>query len=199
MPNRLKVLTLALGTIAIVGTSLTVVVPASANNPDARGASPAAPVQVSDTQVRPLLGQRSSRGVPGLAAPTGAAPLPTSGRRIDVSLSEQTLRLMDGEEVVFSSPVATGIAGAETPIGRFTVQYHMPKARFVGELPNGRAYDIPDVPWILAFSGDYTIHAAPWRSEFGQVGSNGCVTLPLDAAKYVYDWAQDGTPIHIRN
>jgi lipoprotein-anchoring transpeptidase ErfK/SrfK len=74
----------------------------------------------------------------------------------------------------------------------------MAKARFQGVYPNGTRYDVPEVPWILAFSGDYTIHAAPWRSQFGQVGSNGCVTLPTDAARFVYDWAGDGTPIDIR-
>jgi lipoprotein-anchoring transpeptidase ErfK/SrfK len=141
------------------------------------------------------------RGVPGgkpiAPAPTSELRARPAGRIIDVSLNDQVLRLYEGGEEVFRSPVATGVEGAETPTGNFAVQYHMAQARFQGENPDGRRYDIPDVPWILAFSGDYTIHAAPWRSQFGQVGSNGCVTLPLEAAKFVYEWAEDGTPIYI--
>jgi lipoprotein-anchoring transpeptidase ErfK/SrfK len=196
---RIKRALVGLGVLAIVGATASAAMPASANNADVASSSPSTAVQVNDTRVQPLSAHRPARGVPGVAAPRSASSVPTEARYIDVSLSEQMLRLMVDGEVVFSSPVATGIAGAETPTGTFAVQYHMPKARFQGRLPDGRAYDIPDVPWILAFSGDYTIHAAPWRNEFGQVGSNGCVTLPLDAARFVYDWAHDGMSIHIRN
>lgn len=118
-------------------------------------------------------------------------------RVIDVSLTRQMLYLIEGDRVVFSTPVATGVPGADTPIGTYYVQYKMPKAHFRGVNPSGRRYDIPDVPWVLAFLGDYTIHGAPWRTHFGQVGSNGCVSMPTEAAKVVYDWAEVGTPIEI--
>jgi lipoprotein-anchoring transpeptidase ErfK/SrfK len=154
---------------------------------------------VTDVQMR----SAEPRGVPGgkpivpeAATEQSSPPL---GRLIDVSLSEQTLRLFEGREEVFRTPVATGIAGAETPTGTFAVQYRMDRARFKGTYPDGRRYDVADVPWILAFWDDYTIHAAPWRTQFGQVGSNGCVTMPLEAAKFVYEWAEVGTPISIHH
>jgi lipoprotein-anchoring transpeptidase ErfK/SrfK len=116
---------------------------------------------------------------------------------IDVNLSRQVLMLYEGGDAVFTSPVATGVPGADTPIGTFFVEYKLSKARFRGTNVNGTRYDIPDVPWVLAFLGDYTIHAAPWRGVFGRVGSNGCVSLPTPAAKTVYDWADPGTQINI--
>jgi lipoprotein-anchoring transpeptidase ErfK/SrfK len=120
-------------------------------------------------------------------------------KKIEVVLSEQKLYLWEGGEVVRSFPVATGVRGADTPVGDFEVQYKMEKARFRGTNPSGRTYDIPDVHWVLAFQGDYTIHGAYWRQAFGTPGSNGCVSLTDPDAKVVFDWATEGTPISIHD
>jgi hypothetical protein len=119
---------------------------------------------------------------------------------IDVSLSQQRMTLLEGGEAVQTFPVATGVRGADTPVGEFRVQYKMPVARFVGvNTVGGSRYDIPDVHWVLAFSGDYTIHGAYWRSAFGRPGSNGCVSLSDPNAKVVFDWAPPGTLIRIHD
>jgi lipoprotein-anchoring transpeptidase ErfK/SrfK len=192
-------LTLGLIAAALIATAGAVMGPATiqASAALAPSASASAPI-VTNIQMFDV----AARGVPGGASTAvsepGPAPLLLPARRyIDVSLTEQKLRLFDNGVEVFSSPAATGIPDAETPLGTYTVQYRIEKARFQGVYPDGRQYDVPEVPWILAFLGDYTIHAAPWRASFGRVGSNGCVSLPLDAAKFVYDWAEVGTPIHI--
>ena len=93
--------------------------------------------------------------------------------------------------------VGTGVPGADTPIGDFEVEYKMPTARFQGTNVNGVRYDIPDVKWVLAFFGDYTIHGVYWRGNFGERGSNGCVGLTDEDAKTVFDWAPEGTRIKI--
>ncbi len=91
------------------------------------------------------------------------------------------------------------VAGShvDTPLGEFNVQYKMPTARFQGTNVSGVRYDIPDVKWVLAFMGDYTIHGSYWRSGFGAPASNGCVSLSDDDAKAVFDWAPEGTRIKI--
>jgi lipoprotein-anchoring transpeptidase ErfK/SrfK len=94
-------------------------------------------------------------------------------------------------------PAATGVAAAPTPPGDYAVQYHMAVARFTGTNPDGSHYDIPDVHWVLAMFGDYTIHGAYWRGRFGVPGSDGCVSMTDGDARVVFDWADDGTPIHI--
>jgi lipoprotein-anchoring transpeptidase ErfK/SrfK len=116
---------------------------------------------------------------------------------IQVNLSTFTLSLWENGEAVYSTRVTTGVRGAETPTGRYLVQYKIDQTRMRGTNPSGRTYDIPDVPWVLPFLGDYAIHGNYWTSGFGQQGSNGCVGMPPSVAKFVYDWAPVGTPIRI--
>lgn len=73
----------------------------------------------------------------------------------------------------------------------------MASARICGVTPSGNRYDLPDVPWVLPFWCDYTIHGAYWRRGFGFPQSNGCVSLPVPVAKQVFDWATVGTPVVI--
>jgi lipoprotein-anchoring transpeptidase ErfK/SrfK len=119
-------------------------------------------------------------------------------KTIDVSIGRQVLTLIDGSQAVRSFSVATGIPGADTPLGEFRVQYKMPTARFVGyNAAANHAYDLPDVKWVLSFMGDYTIHGAYWRQAFGTPGSNGCVSLTDGDAQVVYNWATEGTLVRI--
>lgn len=116
---------------------------------------------------------------------------------IDVDLSRQVMHLYEGEQLIRSIPVATGVPGGETPTGEYFVQYKMPVARFRGVNPSGSTYDIPDVHWVLPFWGDYTIHGAYWRSNFGTPGSAGCISMSDPNALIVYNWAPVGTPVRI--
>jgi lipoprotein-anchoring transpeptidase ErfK/SrfK len=118
-------------------------------------------------------------------------------KTIRVWLGSQRLALLEEDQEIWSAPVATGVRGAETPPGVYEVQYKMPVARFRGVNPGGSRYDIPDVKWVLAFYGDYTIHGAYWRSRFGAPASNGCVSLTDANAKVVYDFADPGTRVEI--
>ena len=118
-------------------------------------------------------------------------------KTIRVWLGSQRMALLEEDQEVWSAPVATGVRGAETPLGVYEVQYKMPVARFRGVNPNGSRYDIPDVKWVLAFHGDYTIHGAYWRRAFGTPASNGCISLTDANAKVVYDFADVGTRIEV--
>jgi lipoprotein-anchoring transpeptidase ErfK/SrfK len=120
-----------------------------------------------------------------------------SDKLIDVDVTRQVMVLYEKGQQVRTFKVATGVPGADTPIGEFNVEYKMPTARFTGVNVTGSRYDIPDVHWVLAFSGDYTIHGAYWRSAFGTPGSNGCVSLTDEDAKAVFDWSPEGTRIRI--
>ncbi|MDQ3810662.1 MAG: L,D-transpeptidase, partial [Chloroflexota bacterium] len=87
----------------------------------------------------------------------------TDFKRMEVSLSRQTMTLYEDDVPVRTIYVATGVAGAPTPTGTFQVQYKQATARFRGTNPDGSQYDIPDVHWVMPFFGDYTIHGAYWR------------------------------------
>jgi hypothetical protein len=123
----------------------------------------------------------------------------TDFKRIDVSLGRQVMTLFEDEVPIRTIVVATGVPGAQTPTGNYEVQYKMPRAHFRGVNPSGQRYDIPDVNWVMAFFGDYTIHGAHWRTRFGIPGSAGCVSMTDADAKIVYDWADEGTPISIHS
>lgn len=118
-------------------------------------------------------------------------------RRIEVSLSKQQLYMVEGEKVIRTITVGTGVRGAETPLGEYEVLYKVPVTRMQGVNPSGLRYDIPDVPWVLPFLGDYAIHGVHWRNNFGAPASNGCVGMTVAESKLLYDWADVGTPIRI--
>jgi lipoprotein-anchoring transpeptidase ErfK/SrfK len=120
-----------------------------------------------------------------------------SDKLIDVDVTRQVMTLYEKGKQVNTFKVGTGVPGADTPLGDFTVEYKMPTARFQGTNVTGARYDIPDVKWVLAFMGDYTIHGVYWRGNFGERGSNGCVGLSDEDAKTVFDWAPEGTRIKI--
>jgi lipoprotein-anchoring transpeptidase ErfK/SrfK len=123
----------------------------------------------------------------------------TDYKRMDVSLSRQTMTLFENDAAVRTIYVATGVAAAPTPTGTFYVQYKSSQMRFRGVNPDGSHYDIPDVHWVMPFWGDYTIHGAYWRARFGTPGSDGCISMTDADAKMLFDWADVGTPIVIHS
>ncbi len=116
---------------------------------------------------------------------------------IEVDLTRQTLTLWEGDKDVYTGLVAAGVPGAPTPTGLFMVDYKMQSTRMKGVNPDGSHYDIPNVPWVMSFEGDYTLHGAPWRTRFGYPGSNGCVSMEPGQAKMLYDWSPIGTPVRV--
>lgn len=116
---------------------------------------------------------------------------------IEVNLTDQSLTLWEGGHPAWSTLVSTGVTGAETPTGLYKVEYKMDATRMVGTNPSGHHYDLPGVPWVMPFMGDYTLHGAYWRDTYGVPQSNGCVSMPVPAAKYLYDRTPVGTTIRI--
>jgi hypothetical protein len=131
---------------------------------------------------------------------TIAPPLTT--KRILVDRSEQMLYAYDGEELIFSYPVSTGLPSTPTPRGEFRIYKKVPSRYMQGPLPgiSSQYYDLPGVPWDLYFTKEGgTIHGAYWHDSFGEAWSHGCVNLTPESAKAVYDWAPVGTRVTVRD
>lgn len=119
---------------------------------------------------------------------------PADGERwILVTLSNQTLTAYQGDVPVMHSTIASGKAGTPTQVGEFRVYAKVPLQRMTGP-----GWDIPNVPWILYYDGDYAIHGAYWHANFGTPTSRGCVNMTVDEAKILYDWASVGTRVVIQ-
>jgi hypothetical protein len=111
-------------------------------------------------------------------------PEPYTWVQVSESLPE-TLWLHRGNHVVFSTPVNTGVSGAETERGIFPIYARYVSTTMAGEDPDGTKYDVPDVPWVNYFNGGDAVHGYP-RESYGFPQSNGCVELPIEAAAHIY-------------
>jgi hypothetical protein len=136
----------------------------------------------------------------------GAANLdsgtPPTNKHITVDLSEQKMYAYDGDELFMESIVSTGIPVTPTPRGNFNIFRKTPSRYMQGPIPgiSEHEYDLPGVPWNLYFTAQGAVfHGAYWHDDFGHVHSNGCVNLPLDKAQELYNWAELGTKVLIRD
>lgn len=118
---------------------------------------------------------------------------------VDVNLSTYTVTAYEGATVVHG-PVymVPGAPATPTATGTFHVYLKYASQTMRGTNVDGTSYETPDVPWVTYFTGSYALHGAPWRSSFGwggEGGSHGCVNMPVDGAKWFYDWTEIGTTV----
>lgn len=116
-------------------------------------------------------------------------------RRIEVDLSAQTTYLFENDKVVGSYAISSGLAGTPTFTGSYRVFAHT-SMQDMGCF-EGAPYCTENVPWITWFNGDQGFHGAYWHNNFGNPMSHGCVNMPIDIAKFVYDWSPVGTEVWV--
>jgi hypothetical protein len=118
-------------------------------------------------------------------------------RRIEINLSSQRAFLFENGEVVRSWAVSTGLPGTPTPTGNFKVFAHT-AMQDMG-CYEGAPYCTENVPWITWFTTNIGFHGTYWHNNYGQRMSHGCVNLPIDLAKFVYDWSPVGVEVSVYN
>lgn len=112
-----------------------------------------------------------------------------SDKFIEIDLGSQKLDFYVGRNVMLSSDIVSGQVGSkdtETRIGCFNI-YKFEKDTYLV----GKDYR-QHVNYWMPFDGSIGMHDALWRSKFGgdiylTNGSHGCINLPLNIAKDVYD------------
>jgi LysM repeat protein len=125
--------------------------------------------------------------------PVNVIPMGKLGPKwIDVDISTQTMTAFEGQTPVFVSKVSTGLARYPTVEGTYRV-YAKYRAQDMRGGTGADYYFLPNVPYVMYFYSAYALHGAYWHSNFGQPMSHGCVNLPPDAARWVYEWAPIGT------
>lgn len=113
-------------------------------------------------------------------------------KQIDVNLTEQKVYLYDNDQLVKTMICSSGSQATPSLTGTYAVYAKAEKLDMRGE-----GYVAPNVPWVLMFNGDYTIHGNYWSTTFGTPTSHGCVGLPLDQAEYLYNWTPIGAIVSI--
>ena len=114
----------------------------------------------------------------------------------EVNLTAQHLIFYkDGQKVLESDFVSGNVSrGHTTPPGIFSITYKQRDAVLKGE-----GYASPVKFW-MPFNGGIGFHDASWRSSFGgsiykNGGSHGCVNMPYDKAKELFENVYAGMPV----
>jgi hypothetical protein len=115
-------------------------------------------------------------------------------KRIVISLADQTLTCLQGDETVFHTRTATGLPRTPTPLGEYRVTYKRTVRRMtMRDIPS--PYDLPGVPYVIYFNwSGHAIHGTYWHNDYGRRQSNGCVNLTPDDAQWVFRWAEPVVP-----
>jgi lipoprotein-anchoring transpeptidase ErfK/SrfK len=147
-----------------------------------------------------------------IRTPAGVLVFPDAGKRIIVSLSQETLYAYDGTKLVLRTYVTTGNPSLPTPLGSYTILAKYSPFEFVSPWPAGSPYWYPPswTTWAMLFQSEgYFLHDAPWRSAFGpgtngpgQPGTNyggthGCVNIPPGPMQTLWNFSPTGTPVDI--
>ncbi len=123
--------------------------------------------------------------IPGETQPLGS-------KWIDVNLSEQMLYAFEGDTVVASFLVSTGLWDTPTVTGTYYVWI-----KLLYDDMAGPGYYLPDVPYVMYFYRGYGIHGTYWHNNFGNPMSHGCVNMETSEAGWLYNWAFVGIPVHV--
>ena len=115
---------------------------------------------------------------------------------VEVNLSEQHAYVYkDGQMVIDSDFVSGNIsAGNGTHTGVYPIAYKEKDATLRGD-----NYATP-VDYWMPFNMGEGLHDAKWRSSFGgsiykTSGSHGCINLPKDKAKEIFETVEAGWPV----
>lgn len=137
------------------------------------------------------------KGVEELASTT-----PTTTKSILVDRSDQKLYAYEGDTLVRTYVISTGLELSPTPRGVFTIYRKTPTRYMQGPIPgiNTKYYDLPGVPWNLYFTKQgAVVHGAYWHNSFGRQYSSGCVNVNPKGARELYQWAELGMTITVRD
>ena len=128
--------------------------------------------------------------------------IPAYKKRIEVSIQNQTLVAYEGDQMVFSTRISSGINQRpdpdgipwDTPRGEFNIQSKMPSKHMgIGDLASDGS-DLPGVPWTQFFltPPGNAIHGTYWHDNFGLQMSHGCVNMRTEESKWLFRWT---TPV----
>jgi L,D-transpeptidase-like protein/SH3 domain-containing protein len=127
-----------------------------------------------------------------------------TGRWLHATLVPTTKVIaFDGQTPVRSMLALRGIAKFPTPTGTFSILRRVPNET-MDSMTLGIPHDSPygylvkNVLYTQYFTPDgASLHDNWWSSNFGGIGSHGCLGLSLGDSKWLWDWASIGVPVMV--
>lgn len=141
----------------------------------------------------------------GNPAPAPAPPT-AQGKVIVVNLSQQWMYVYQDGKEVFNAAVMTGRPSLATPTGTYHIFARLSPTTFYSPWPQGSPnwYPPTHINYALEWKeGGFFLHDSWWHTVYGpgtngwQWGSHGCVSMPVSAAAWLYNWASIGTTVQI--
>lgn len=125
------------------------------------------------------------------------------GTYIEIDLTNQYLWFYKDYNLVAETAIVTGDPKyQETATGAFPLAFKASPFNLTGGGGDGvKSWDVEVQYWMPFYDGQ-GLHDAKWRSSFGGNiykgnGSHGCVNLPPEAARVIYENAEAGMPIFL--
>jgi hypothetical protein len=127
------------------------------------------------------------------------AEIPAGVKWISINLFEQTLVAYEGDRMVLATLTASGTPGHWTRPGVFKVKkkYEIQSMSGAFEADKSDYYYVGDVPWVMYFDRDRAIHGEYWHNNLGARHSHGCVNVPVGDGHWLFNWAPEGTWVHV--
>ena len=128
---------------------------------------------------------------------------------IEVDLSAQHMWYIQNGEIALETDVVTGVPIPEkiTPEGVYSILEMSEDETLVGEIvpETGKSeYETPVDYWMRVTWSGIGFHDAIWQPAFGgslnqdpDIGSHGCINMPLSQAAALYGLIRTGTPVVI--
>ena len=145
---------------------------------------------------------------------TALAYASSSNTRLVVDISDQRIKLKEGDKVLMDAPCTTGKSGKSTPKGTYSITQRTINKRstiFGSCYKHGRkvcggdrrkcrrSYNkyvgAPLPYWMRLGSSSNGIHYSKYVKRYP--GSNGCVRVPLSIAKTLYNNTVRGTRVTV--
>lgn len=109
-----------------------------------------------------------------------AAPALASTLTAVVDVSEQRMRVYEGDRLLHDWPVSTARKGKVTPRGNYSPQW-------LSKNHKSSRYNNAPMPNAIFYSGHYAIHGTYETGKLGRPASAGCVRLSVDNSAWLFD------------
>lgn len=122
--------------------------------------------------------------------PTVIQPTNRSAVKVKISTSAKRLYVVEGNKVLLATPCGVGRSATPTPRGNHRINSKSRHRRRQSQ--PGAGY--PMTYWMSFYSPAYGMH---WGFVKPYPCTAGCIRMPLNSAREVYDLVRVGTPVNV--